>query len=267
MTDNQRLIKYLSIALAVVLILVIFSGIAKVLRIFYYISEGDGITDEGKIYEVSPSVTDLDIEISAAELTVKTGDRLYIESNLKRLTVKENGSTVTVTEKPRVNYKAAKAFLTIYLPEDHSLNEVEINAGAGKICIEALNCRELSLDLGAGDFDADTLVVTDGCQIHGGVGEFTLHSGTINDLEMEMGVGNMVLKASLLGDCDLSFGVGNASVTLMGDRNDYRLKVEKGIGAITLDGNKISNGSAIGDGINRINIEGGIGNTDIIFGE
>ena len=267
MTDVQKLIKYIAIALAVALIFVIFSSILSVLRIFTFIDDGDAVNDETTVYDVSQLITDLDFKISAAEFTVKTGDKLYIESNLKNLKVSENGSKLTVVEKTKVNYKVNKAFLTLYIPKDTLFNDVEIEAGAGKISLGEFSCRSLSLELGAGDFSADTLTVNDECTIHGGVGEFTVYSGTITDLEMEMGVGDMKLSSALYGTCDLSFGIGNAELTLTGTKEDYKLKIEKGIGSINLDGDKLTGDTTLGNGNTRIDIEGGIGNIDIKYGE
>lgn len=267
MTTAQKIIKYIAIGLAVALIIGIFSSIISVLRIITFFDEGDAITDEAKIYEFTSEIKNLDFEIGAAEFSVKSADRIYIESNLKNLTVKEKDSVVTARENTKYNYKATKAFLTLYVPEDYAFESVEIEAGAGKIIVNSLSCRELSLFLGAGDFDAHELTVTDKCHIQGGVGEISVNSGSISDLEMEMGVGDLKLDAFLLGDCDLSFGVGNADILLFGTKEDYRIKVEKGLGSITLDGEKLSDDTTVGSGTAIISVEGGIGNINIKIGE
>jgi len=82
-----------------------------------------------------------------------------------------------------------------------------------------------------------------------------------------MGIGDMKLSSALYGTCDLSFGIGNAELTLTGTKEDYKLKIEKGIGSINLDGDKLTGDTTLGNGNTRIDIEGGIGNIDIKFGE
>ena len=268
MTDTQKLIKYIAIALAIALIVAIVSGIAGVLGIFTFIFEGDIVDDEMTSYEVSKSITSLDISISAASFTIKTGDSISVESNLKKLKVSEKSSCLTVEEKTKVGYDATGASLTLYVPEGYTFENVDIKTGAGKISLGELSCKKLTLSLGAGDFDAESLTVTDKCKISGGVGEFTLMEGSIADLELEMGVGDMSVSAKLIGNCELTFGVGKTTLNLLGSEEDYRFIIEKGLGSITLNGEKLSaSDSSYGKGDTRIEIEGGIGNINITIGE
>lgn len=82
-----------------------------------------------------------------------------------------------------------------------------------------------------------------------------------------MGVGELNLTAALLGNNDLTFGVGKSNLTLIGDRDDYRIDAEKGIGSITVDGKIFTDFDSSGNGQNHVEIEGGIGAIDLEFQE
>ena len=57
------------------------------------------------------------------------------------------------------------------------------------------------------------------------------------------------------------------SLSLLGGEDDYFIKLDKGLGDATIDGQSMSDDSIFGTGDNRINIDGGIGSIDIDFKE
>ena len=52
---------------------------------------------------------------------------------------------------------------------------------------------------------------------------------------------------------------------LLGNKKDYLIKADKGIGTIHVDEAVVSDDSTIGTGENTIKIDGGIGNIDVSF--
>ena len=80
-----------------------------------------------------------------------------------------------------------------------------------------------------------------------------------------MGVGQLNLTAALTGNCSLDSGVGEMNVTLLGNKEDYKLDLEKGIGNISVDGDNISGNGNIGNGTNEVEIHGGIGAINVKF--
>ena len=58
-------------------------------------------------------------------------------------------------------------------------------------------------------------------------------------------------------------GVGHLVLNLYGRETDYKLRVDKGLGAVKFNGSEMSDGSAHGDGKNEIKIDGGVGAIDI----
>ena len=98
----------------------------------------------------------------------------------------------------------------------------------------------------------------------GGAGALSFEDCALNDIDLDMGVGELSFKGSLGGKCDISLGVGKADFELIGTLDDYEIRVDKGIGAIYIDGESRGNGE-YGDGDNTLDIDGGIGEINIRF--
>ena len=56
-------------------------------------------------------------------------------------------------------------------------------------------------------------------------------------------------------------------ITLIGNKDDYKLDLEKGLGSITVDGKDVSDFGSSGNGTNKVDISGGIGAINVRFEE
>ena len=59
--------------------------------------------------------------------------------------------------------------------------------------------------------------------------------------------------------------MGESNITVIGQRDDYTLDIEKGIGNITVDGTSVSEMDEQGDGKNIMEISGGVGAIRVEF--
>lgn len=266
MTTLQKVIKYIAIAFAIFLIVTIIGGVLKLLGLITFVTEVDGTNAEMEGYAISSEVDELKIRIAAAELVISTGEELAVESNLKDLKVKENGGRLEIIEPDHnfINYNG-KAVLNITIPEDVSFDEVEIITGAGKVEIETLSADDLHLEFGAGTVKIEELNAYSEAEIEGGAGNVDIQNGNLRDLNMDMGVGEVNLSASLEGESEINQGVGSAKLELIGDSDDYKVHVEKGIGSIKVDGKNADNDTVYGQGDNEVEINGGVGEIAISF--
>ena len=80
-----------------------------------------------------------------------------------------------------------------------------------------------------------------------------------------MGVGELNLTGELSGKSSIDYGVGETNIVLLGTDDDYKVKLDKGIGEATIDGIKMSDDSVYGAGKNYIEIDGGVGELSISF--
>lgn len=271
MTTAQKIIKKLAIAFAIVLIISIISAIVGT---FYGLSFIFGLKDDNQIVNEemktttfeNTDVTALYIDVAYTNLTIKTADMFRLETNNDNINYEEDNNNIFIKEK---NYnwfsKHYNKELIIYIPEHMSFEKVDINQGAGKIDVENLDTETLLLELGAGKTSITKLNVSKNCNINGGAGKLDILDGTINELDLDMGVGEVNINAILQENTKIDAGVGNLNIKLQGNQEDYRIKADKGIGTIKIDGIEISNGQINGKGRNYIEIDGGIGNIDINF--
>lgn len=269
MSNAQRVIKYLAISFAFFLVFNIISGIIHgVMIIGNIFNDKDDyeIMDEVKGLDVSDNVKVLDVNITSSNIVIKVGDAFKIETSNKYIQCKQDYNMIYITER-RHNWfnNSRESKLTIYIPEDMVLDGVSINSGVGTVCIEELSTRILNLDLGAGKVNIDNLNTYDNTKIKGGTGEVTIKNSSLNNLNLNIGVGKFTLEAKLFGNSKIDHGIGEVNLNLIGEKDDYQIHADKGLGSITISGNEMKGDLILGNGTNKIDIDGGIGNIDINF--
>ncbi|MBO5306069.1 MAG: DUF4097 family beta strand repeat protein [Clostridia bacterium] len=268
MTTMQKVIKYAALAFALFLALSIIGGIVGGVALLGGFIDSDTTTDDLKTYEIDPSseIMFLDIEIGAADFTIKEADAFKVESNLKNLTVEENNGTLTIKEKTSFGrYDGAQ--LTLYIPMDKGFRKADIVTGAGRFTADSLIANELTLVLGAGEVYLKELGAPSSAHVVGGAGKLTIAGGTLCNLELEMGVGQLNLTATLYGENELDLGVGESNITLIGPEENYSVDIEKGLGGITVDGKGVSDYGRVGNGQGSLDIDGGVGAIHLNFKE
>ena len=244
MTSVQRVIKYLAIGLAIFIIVSIVSAIVFGIRIIGIVEtqkkEVPGlktVTDfkYGKL-------TNLKVELAYSKLIIKNGDKVQVESNNPNISCKQNNNQLTIKEKDN-NWFSRKneGEVVIYLPEEVELDVVKIETGAGQIWVQELNTKQLILEIGAGTVEIEKLNVTQKAKIEGGAGRVSILSSEINNLDLDMGVGKFELRTKLTGKNDIDAGIGRLDIDLIDEIENYKVKVEKGIGSIKIEGKEVSN--------------------------
>lgn len=273
MTTFQKVIKYLALGFAAFLIFLIVSGVFGILSSFSSVlglqKEDNVIAD--KINERNfkdTEINSLDIEVAFTNLIVKKGTSLQMKTNQKNIHFEQNNQKLQIKEKNHQWFsKDNKGSLVIYVPDDLVFENIKINAGVGKIQIENMNTKKLSLMLGAGETTIDKLMVTDKCKIESGAGKVSILSGNINQFDLEVGIGDFEATALVTGNSKINAGIGNLELTLQGSKKDYQIQAEKGVGTIKIGDKKVEDNYSYGNGDNLIKLEGGIGNIHVHFEE
>lgn len=267
MTTFQRVIKYLAMAFAVFLVVSIIGGLLSTVGIFFGFFENGGVTEDITVYSVSSDITSLNIEIGAADFTIKESDGFSVESNLEHLTVEEKDGVLLIKENKKFGVTYNGAVLTLCIPEGAAFEKAKLVTGVGRLTVDTLSADKLTLELGAGEVSIQELNATTSADIDGGAGKITVDSGSLKNLELDMGVGQLNLTSALLESSELDLGIGETNLTLMGTKDDYRIDLDKGVGSVKVDGESTENNSAVGNGQNRVDIDGGIGAINIFFKE
>lgn len=274
MTTTQKIIKYCATAFAVFLIVTIISAILSggyvLLSAFGLIHTNENIVtkDLKVILSEIKEVSTLQINLKYTNLYIKTGDNFKVETNNSKMTYTNNNGSVKIKEENRNWLNDNKeSNLIIYIPKDMSLDETKIETGAGKINIEKLNTQSLYFELGAGDVYIENLIATQETKIDGGVGKTELKSCEINNLKANLGMGEFIFSGKLTGKSEVDSGIGAINIDLIDNKKNYTIDISKGIGTVTLDGQKIEMDRVYGTGENDLEIDGGIGEIKIEFKE
>lgn len=266
MTSFQKTVKYFAIALAVFLTVSIIGGAWSVIGLIGGVFGNRAVDDEVKRFDFSSDdITSLEIDINAADFTIRNGDVLFVESNLKYLTVKEHDGILSISEEKKLLRNYNGAVLTLYIPSDIVFDVADITTGAGRMTVDALSAEALEMNVGAGDVNIEELNTNKRADIEGGAGRVTVSDGRLCNLDLKMGVGQLNLTSRLIGRSGLDLGVGESNITLLGDKDDYDIEVEKGIGHLTIDGEKVNDFGIDGEGENEVYIEGRIGAVNLSF--
>lgn len=274
MTTLQKVIKYLALAFAIFLTVSIVGGILSAVGLLGSLFSDDDaewgdVIGETKTYTVSSEISDLNIQINAADFYIKEGNSFSVESNLKNLEVDEKNGCLTLKDLTKIKLNGSNAYenavLTIYVPAGMAFDNVNIKTGAGRFTVDSLSAATIGFELGAGDVTISKLIAEKSANIEGGAGRITISNGAIKDLALKMGMGQLNLTAALTGDSELELGVGESNITLLGSKDDYELDIEKGIGNITVDGKNVTDFGSSGNGANEVDIHGGVGAINVRF--
>lgn len=270
MTSAQKVIKYLAIALAVMIIFSIASGAMGALSIVTNLFSGEEVElqQTGSFLEgdITDNVETIDIEVNSVSVWIKTGDNFRFETNNESIKSKITKEKLSITQKS-VNFLDSNGnnSLIIYIPEDTKLQKIAVSSAAGNVLLESLSAETIRLDLGAGELKMKNCKFTKKAEIDTGMGKAEIQNCVLRNVDLDLGVGKLEMTSYMLGKSEIDCGIGQASITLKGKAETYRIHAEKGIGVLTVNDNSIADEGTFGDGENEIDIDAGIGNVKIEF--
>lgn len=270
MTKTQKIIKYAAISLAIFLIVSIISGILSgvyaIISSFGLINTNIVTKELKAISKETSEISSLEIDLEYTNLYIKTGTNFEVQTNNTKITFENSNGNITIKEDNTISLNNVESNLIIYLPKDITLiDETNIETDAGKINIEWLYTKKLSLELGAGEVCIKNIVVTDNSNIDGGIGKTELVNCSLNNLKADLGVGEFNFNGTLTGKNEINSGIGITNIELTNQKEDYTINASKSLGSITIDGEKIETDRIYGSGNNYLDIDGGIGEIKIDF--
>ncbi len=264
MTNLQKGIKYCAIAFGIFLIVSILSAILSVAGIFTMIGTDESGENFTKTYE---NIRSIDIDVSYSSILIESGEEFRVDATnvSKKFSSNVKNDILKIREKRNWFWGGnSSGKIVITVPKDSVLHDLTIDSGAGKIEIDKVLADRLDVSQGAG-----LLSIREGdfskTDIDGGAGKIEITSSILNNLELDAGVGKVEIEALITGNSSIDCGVGEISILLLGNREDYRIEAEKGVGSIKIDGNNYSNDTTVGRGDNLLELDGGVGSIIIDF--
>lgn len=266
MTTFQKVIKVLAIILGVLII----TAIIKVVLTTIGVISGLNYINENKYTETFnqeyTNINSIELEIDSADIVIKEGNTFSVDAKnvSKRFKSKTSNGKLIIEEKNKKWKKSIDSKVVISIPKTENINELNIENGAGQLSISNLSFGELEISQGAGTLIIEN-ITSNKTEIEGGAGEIVVNNSTLNDLKLDSGVGSVDIEAKLTGKSEINCGVGAISLNLIGTEEDYTLSIEKGIGSIKIEGVEQKNNTIYGSGLNKIEIEGGVGEIKVDF--
>ena len=195
-------------------------------------------------------VKNIKMNIDAAEVKIvnaEDSDKITVElkkGNEKYLTCKMEDATFSINynekKKVGIGYKGAK--ILVHVPKQAVFSDVTMKVGAADVEMDVadLTCENLTLDVGAGNFEADGFTVNQTLNASIGAGNLEIDGGTYQDVEMNCGVGNLEFAGGVNGNLTGECGMGNVTLDLKGTETDYDYKLACGMGQIAINGTTYS---------------------------
>lgn len=262
MSSGQKAIKYLAIGLAIFIILNIVNAIFWSISFFGNFSSKSDI----EFTETYSNVSKIKIDLKASKLIITNGMEFKVEasdvsSRFSSKVTKDN--TLKIEEHNTWFWHHSSGEIIVTVPNNMPLEELDIDCGAGKIEIQNITSNKLDIDCGAG-----SLIISDSsfnqADIDGGAGAIDISSSLLRDLDLDAGVGSINIDGEIYGKSKIDSGIGEINLEL-GKKEDYSLRIEKGLGNVKIDNEEYSNDTTFGSGLNSIKINGGVGSIKINF--
>ena len=181
MTTGQKIIKYLAILFAMMIIINIIGGIASGLMKITSLFNGNKNANENVyVYTVEEinKVDNLKIDLKMSNLTIKSGETFSIQTNNRHVKQNLSNETLTIKENRHFNFSSNNDVI-ITIPVDKIFNKIDISMGAGNINSEDLTSLYLDIDAGAGNITFNNLSVTEEFELDGGAGNITINNGKL----------------------------------------------------------------------------------------
>lgn len=261
MNKIQKTIKYFAIVLGIYLVVSIFIGLLTLVNDISGLSSKASKDDNYyKTYNLNNNLN-LDIDLHYSNLKIMTANEYKIETNNSDLKIDESNDTIYIKDTKNI-FNRKDHNIILYIPDEKNIDTVKIDTGAGKIDISKLKTNNLFLNLGAGVVEIQSLTVNNLTNIDTGAGSLNIADSQLHNLDLDMGVGDVVINSILSGNCEIDAGVGSLEINLLDSQDNYTFDINKGIGNILFNDNNIRS-SIVGNGLNKIIIDGGLGNIKI----
>lgn len=252
MSEKDQIIKMGAIALAIFIIVSIILLFGKII-IAIVPGKNDVVINE----VFSEEIKKIDVDLAAVNLVVEKGEDLRVVSDgvSKKFEMYEKNGTLFIKERSLSALSGKMSEVHLIIPDEMEL--LKLDVGAGKLAVNDLVIKDFSLDQGAGQVVINNLTTND-TAIEGGAGELIIKNSNFSDLDLDMGIGKVLIEKTTLQDTEIDQGIGELELNLENE-DLYKINISKGIGNILINGINYKNDTSYGNGLNKIDIDGGVG--------
>lgn len=194
-------------------------------------------------------IASLDIDIGMGSFVLSDGDEFAISTYGIR---KENFSyeitdgCLYLKYSPQISLisfnfsefdNGSSIFLTV---PKKDFDKITVNMTAGDVSVMNVNAQKLTTKSSAGSMLIDG-ICAESASFKMTAGDCTVSNSTVKNSSISMTAGDMYFgDCKLYGDNNIKMTAGELQMSLIGDRADYRINVDKALGNVYIDGADVS---------------------------
>ena len=193
-------------------------------------------------------VSRLLVRAGGCELTITQTDAdtfgIVVEDADKLRSYLEDGNLSVISGYEKKNGQKHYTKMTLYIPADAVLDEIEIDVGGCILQAGDLRAHEIVVDAGAGSFTINGLEA-DKLDAELAAGEMKVTDASVTDLVVEGGVGAFSWQGAVAGSVEAECGMGRIALSVEGQQEDFDYHTDCVAGDIVIGG--ISGGGSVGE--------------------
>ena len=267
MTGFQKFIKCAAIAFGIYLSITIVLVLLGVARGFVGASKNDEFKDivrDREEYHTEDitrnyeNIKSLEVNVEETELIIRNGDTFKIEgTNIPdRMEIEQDGNKLKVSdEEVSSSFSDENMVVTIYIPEDVKLDNIDLEINYVSADIQKLNTANLELDIYNNYCEIDE-IIADNMEFKNEEGNIDIYDAEIGRLlfDSESGVEDVSLDITVNAEFNLEYSY--TDMNLIGKEEDYQISTRNKSGNIYIDDETItSNAETWGSGNTKINLD------------
>lgn len=267
MTGFQKFIKYAAIAFGIYLsitIVLVLLGIARGLVGASRNDEFKDIVEYREEYHTEDitrnyeNIKRLEVNVEETELIIRNGDTFRIEgTNIPdRMEIEQDGDTLKVSdEELPSSFSDENMVVTIYIPEDVKLDNIDLEINYVSADIQKLNTANLKLDIYNNYCEIDE-IIADNMEFKNEEGNIDIYDAEIGRLLFDSESGVEDVSLDITGNAEINLEYSYTDMNLIGTQEDYQINTKNRSGNIYIDGETItSNAETLGSGSTKINLD------------
>ena len=267
MTGFQKFIKYAAIAFGIYLSITIVLALLGIARGLVGASKNDEFKDivtdreEYKTEDITrnyENIKNLEVNVEETELIIRNGDTFKIEgTNIPdKMEIEQKGNQLSISdEELPSSFSDGNMVMTIYIPEDTKLDNIDLEINYVPTDIQKLNTANLKLDIYNNYCEIDE-IIADNMEFKNEEGNIDIYDAEIGRLlfDSESGVEDVSLDITENAEINLEYSY--TDMNLIGKQEDYQISTKNQAGNIYIDGETItSNAETWGSGSTKINLD------------
>lgn len=189
-----------------------------------------------------PSFNTVKIDSKVMNLSIEKGDDYSIQCDAdKKLNpkyeIKDNTLIVSQKQKIKVHnfMKNQKCSVHITIPEDTTLELINVDGSVGDINLSNLDVTTLKIDSSVGDIEIDDCK-TDSIDIDASTAVVELNGCEANEINVDTSVGDTVIKDNIFETLYVDGSVGDVKVSSSKDLSGYAYDLDTSIGDVSING-------------------------------